>query len=233
MATLTYRDALRQALVDAMRGGPRRLRHRRGGGPLRRRLWRDEGPDRGVRTGAPSRHADLGAGHRRRRGRRGDGRDAAGGRAHVRRLHRHDDGPALQPGRQDPLHVRRPDRRAHGAAHPRRHGPLGGRPAQPEPRGLRDAHAGPAARHARDGRTTPTTCSGRRCASPDPVVFIEHKALYAMAEDGRPRRARARLGPGGGAARGRATSSSSPTPGRSTSRWRRRRRSRRRASRRP
>ena len=203
MIEMTYRDALRKALADAMTEDPDVIiigeevgRYGGAYGVTKDLIKR-------VRRRARDRHADLRAGHRRRRGRRGDDRAAAGRRAHVRRLHRHDDGPARQPGRQDPLHVRRPDRRADGAAHPGRHRPLGRRPAQPEPR-----------------RPTSCTRPGLRLAmpatvadayhllrqalqQPDPVVFIEHKALYTLKENVDLDAPAAALGQGGGPARGR------------------------------
>ena len=65
---MTYREACRQAIRDALRADPRRFVHGRGRRQVRRLLRGDQGPARGVRPRAHRRHA---AGrerlHRRRR----------------------------------------------------------------------------------------------------------------------------------------------------------------------
>ncbi len=116
-----------------------RVHHGRGRGPLRRRVRRDPRAVAGVRRVARARHPHL-RGHHRRRGRgRGHGRHAAHRRDHVRGLHPAGHGPDRQPGRQEPLHVRRQDQRAHGGPHRGRRGPRHRRAPLAEPGGAVDA----------------------------------------------------------------------------------------------
>ena len=67
MPELSYREAVRDALVDAMRAGRRRLHPRRGHRRDGRLDGRDAGDARRVRAGARPQHPDLGDGDRRRR----------------------------------------------------------------------------------------------------------------------------------------------------------------------
>ena len=77
----------------------------------------------GIRRLARAGHADLRGDHRRRGRRRGHGGHAAHRRDHVRRLHPAGHGSGRQRGRQEPLHVRRQDRRPDGHPHRGRRGP--------------------------------------------------------------------------------------------------------------
>ena len=61
-----------------------------------------------VRPQPDPQHPDLGGGHRGGRGRRGDDRAAPDRRPVVLELPVPGDGPVREPGRQEPLHVRRP-----------------------------------------------------------------------------------------------------------------------------
>jgi hypothetical protein len=70
---------------------------------------------------ARHRHAHLRSQHHGRRRRHGAGRPAPGGRDARHRLRAVRDGRDRQPGRQEPLHVRRPGPRAAGGAHADRH----------------------------------------------------------------------------------------------------------------
>ena len=112
------RDHLRQGLhriAHAGDGGRReRRRHRRRRGPLRRRVPRLRRAVEDLRREAGHRHPDLRDGLHRDGRRRGRPRPAAGLRPDVLRLHRRCHGPAVQPGGQAEVHVRR---RRHGPAH--------------------------------------------------------------------------------------------------------------------
>ena len=70
---------------------------------------------------------------------RSHGRHAAHRRDHVRRFHAAGHGPDRQPGRQEPLHVRRQDRRPDGHPHRGRRGPGHRRASLAEPRSAVDA----------------------------------------------------------------------------------------------
>ena len=50
MTETTYREAIRQALLDAMQADPDVILIGEEVGPLWRRLWRDQGPDRPFRA---------------------------------------------------------------------------------------------------------------------------------------------------------------------------------------
>ena len=172
--------------AEASRAGDRRgdaaRRHRVGGrrGPRpRRRVRPVQGPRRGVRAGAHRRRADLGGLHHgRRRRRRHDGH-AADRRAQLLRLRALRHRRARQPGRQGPLHVRRPGPRAARGARADRHVALLRRPALAIARGLVHAHPWP-----RGGRpATPADNKGLLKAAircDDPVVYLEHKNLWAL-----------------------------------------------------
>ena len=95
---MTYREACRQAIRDALLADPRMLPDGRGRRQLRRLLRGDQGAARGVRPGAHLRHA-AGRERLRRRGhRRGDRGAAADRRDHDLQL---------QPARARPDHEQR------------------------------------------------------------------------------------------------------------------------------
>ena len=114
--TITYREAINEALAQEMERDESVIvmgEDNAGGegspgehGRLGRCARRDEGAVPQV-PGPGAGHADLRVGVHRRRDRRGDGRDAPGRRAHVRRLHGRLLRPDLQPGGEVPVHVRR------------------------------------------------------------------------------------------------------------------------------
>ncbi len=142
---IRFWEAIRDALREEMRPRSVRLCPGRGCRAVRWGVWCHAWSVRGVWRGAGARYAHLRSDHRRSGGRRGHGRHAAGGRDHVRRLYAAGHGPDRQPGRQEPLHVRRQDDRAHGHPHRGRRGPEHRRAPLAEPRGAVD----PLPRHLR------------------------------------------------------------------------------------
>ena len=144
MRQITYAAALVEAAREEMTARRERLHHGRGRRPLRRRVRRHARPLEGVRRLARAGHADLRGDHRRRGRRRGDGGHAADRRDHVRRLHPAGHGSGRQPGRQEPLHVRRQDQRSRWSSAPR------AARAAPSPRTTRRAWR-------RCGRTSPAS----------------------------------------------------------------------------
>ena len=80
----------------------------------------------------------------------------------LRRVHDGRDGRDRQPGREAPLHVRRPGERPARAPRLRRHTALLGRPALREPRGALRPRPRPEGRGARPRRPTRRGCSRRR-----------------------------------------------------------------------
>ena len=203
MATLRMREALRDAMAEEMRRDEAVLRDGRGRRRLPGRLQGDRRAAGGVRRAAGARHADLREHDRRRRGRRGDGRAAAGGRADDRQLLAAGARPDRQPRRRDPLHVQRPGAGAAGDPHAGRRRP----PARPDPlaqlRGALPAGAGPARRLPLDpGRRQGAAEGGDPRRQPGDL----HRAREPLREPRRGRRRRRRgaaLRRGGGAARGR------------------------------
>ena len=163
--TRRFGDAIREAIAEEMRRDPDGRPHGRG----RRRGGHDlqgaEGAGRGVRQGPHHRHADLrGRLHRPRRRRRDD-RHAADRRHHVRRLPDAHHGPGGQPGRQDPLHVRRQVEGADG--HPRddgRDAPVGGAALAVAAR-VAEPHSRAEGGRSRRRPTTPRDSSRRRSAT--------------------------------------------------------------------
>jgi hypothetical protein len=116
LSSLTYAQAAARALELAMRGNERHRRARRRHRP-RRHLRPVQRPAGTLRPAAHHRHAHLREHHPGRRRRHGAGRRGAGGRDAGGRLRPVRDGRDRQPGRQEPLHVRRPGPRAAGGAH--------------------------------------------------------------------------------------------------------------------
>ena len=128
--------------------GRERLRHGRGGRRVPGRLQGHAGPAAGIRRPARHRHADHRARLCRRRRRRGLHGPAPDRRVHDLQLRHAGDRPHHQLGGQDPLHVRRPARRAHRVPRPeRRRGPRR-RAAQPGLCGLVLERARPQGRRA-------------------------------------------------------------------------------------
>ena len=115
----------------------------RRGPRARRRVRPVQGPGRGIRAGAHRRRADLGGLHHGCGGGRGHDGHAPDRRAAVFRFRAVRDRRARQPGRQSPLHVRRPGPRAAGRARADRHVAILGRPAFAVARRLVHAHPRP------------------------------------------------------------------------------------------
>ena len=149
-----------------------------------------QGPARGVRPGADPRHAAVGVGLRRRRHRRGAGRDAADRRDHDRQLQPAGARPDRQQRRHAAAHVGRPVQRAARDPHGHRRRPPARRAALAQPRGLVRPHPG-AARSWR-----PATLEDARgmlwprAAGPGPGADL--RARRALHRGGRARRRRRR-----------------------------------------
>ena len=161
-------------------------------GDGRQRLRPHPRAPRPVRRPGP-RHADLRDGDHGPRRRRGDGRDAPGGRAHVPRLRRRVPRPAAQPGGQAAVHDRRRGRDGADRAHPVRRRALVGQPALAEPRGAARPHPRPdrgdavdAGRHLRP--------APRRDPGPEPgdlhrePAALRHEGAAAAGRPHRPDR---------------------------------------------
>ena len=101
-------------------------------------------------------------------------------RVHDLQLRHAGDRPDHQLGRQDALHVRRPDGLPDRVPRPERRGRARRRPAQPGLCGLVLAHPGP---QGRSRRTTAADAKGLLKAAirdPNPVIFLENEILYGQ-----------------------------------------------------
>ncbi len=228
--TLTYRDALNQALREEMQRDPdvflmgEEVGVYQGAYKVSRGLLEEFGPNAGGR------HADHRARVRRRRRRRGDGRAAAGHRVHDLELRAAGDRPDRQLGRQDALHVGRPGRvpavfRGPGGAALQ----LGAQHSQAFESWY--AHI-PGLKVVMPA--TPADAKGllkSAIRDDDPVVFIEGEMLYNTKGEVPEGEHLVPHRQGRREARGHATSPSSATPRRSAWRSRPRSSSRPRASR--
>ena len=107
---ITYRDAIREALVEEMLRDRRVLHYGEDVAEYGGCLQADQGTPRGVRPEPRLQHPDLGGLHLRDRRRRGDRRAAARRRADVHGLRPHGRRSARQPGGQVALHERRAGR---------------------------------------------------------------------------------------------------------------------------
>ncbi len=148
---ISYKDALREALVEEMARDGRVIVYGEDvadyGGAFKLTKGLLEAFGRRARL----QHADLRGLHLRHRGRRGDRRPPAGGRADVHGLRADGLRPDRQPGRQVALHERGPGRGA--ARHPGlgRRGQGLRRPALPVARERLHAHPRPVRRLPRHG----------------------------------------------------------------------------------
>ena len=148
MPTLTYRDALNQALREEMQRDAdvflmgEEVGVYQGAYKVSRGLLDEFGPMRVVDT--PDHRARL----RRRRRRRGDGRPPAGHRVHDLELRAPRHRPARQLRRQDALHVGRAGRRADRVPRPGRRRAAARRAALAGVRELLRPHPRPQGRHA-------------------------------------------------------------------------------------
>ncbi len=178
MAELTYRDAVARGIAQEMARDERVVFLGEDVGAGRRRVQGDRRAARAVRPEARARHADLRAGDPRRRDGRGDDGLAADRRDHVLRLPRGVLGQRRQRDRQDPLHDQRPDhvplviRTGNGA---------GSRFGAQHSQSVENwAMAIPGLKVV--APSTPRDVDGLLAAAmrdPDPVLFFEHKSLYA------------------------------------------------------
>jgi pyruvate dehydrogenase E1 component beta subunit len=179
MVTTTVREALRDAMAEEMRRDGR-LRHGRGGRRISGRLQDHAGPAAGIRRARVidtpiTEHGFAGV---------GVGAAMTGPEAH-RRVHdlqlRHaGDRPDHQLGRQDALHVRRPDglRRSCSAARTAR------RPASP-PSTARTMPPGTATFPASRSSMPYTAADAKgllkaAIRDPNPVIFLENEILYGQ-----------------------------------------------------
>ena len=137
------REALRDAMAEEMRRDPDVLLMGEEVAQYQGAYKVSPGPARRVRRQARHRHADHRAGLRRHRRRRGDGRPEADRRVHDLELRHAGDRPDHQLGRQDALHVRRPDGLPDRVPRAQRRGGPRRRPAQPGLLGLVCPHPGP------------------------------------------------------------------------------------------
>ena len=167
--TITYREAMRAALRDALRADARVFLMGEDVGRYGGCFAVSQGPARGVRPGAHPRHAAVGVGLRRRRHRRRARRHAADRRDHDGQLQPARARPDREQRRHAPAHVGRPVQRAARDPHDDRRRPPARRAALAQPRGLVRAHPGPQGARAGDARgrarhavrprsRTPTRC---------------------------------------------------------------------------
>ena len=158
MPAMRYREALNQALREEMEADEKVFIMGEDIGVFQGAFKVTAGPARGVRREARARHADLREHDRRHGRRRGDGRAAAGRRAHDDQLLAARARPDRQLRGVDPLHVRRPGDGADGDPH------AAGRraPARPDAlalvRGAVPARARAARRGPVHARRTPRAC---------------------------------------------------------------------------
>ena len=145
---MSVREALRDAMAEEMRRDDRGLRHGRGGRRIPGRLQGHPGAARRIRRRPGGRHADHRAWLRRPRRRRRARGAQADRRVHDLQLRHAGDGPDRQFGRQDALHVRRPDGLSDRLPRPERRRGARRRPAQPGLFGLVQPGAGPQGRPA-------------------------------------------------------------------------------------
>ncbi|CAA9343377.1 MAG: Pyruvate dehydrogenase E1 component beta subunit, partial [uncultured Gemmatimonadaceae bacterium] len=180
-----------------------RLPHGRGGRALPGRLQGVEGAGAGVRRHAGARHADHGAGVRRRRRGRGDGGAAPDHRVHDVELRPARARPGGERGGEDALHVGRPVQHPDGLPRPQRRRAAALRPAQPGVGGVARAHPGAQGRGARHaGRRQGAAQGGDPRRQPGGVPggrdALQHQGRGAR------RRVRHPARSGGAQARGRA-----------------------------
>ena len=149
---MTYREAVRDALVEAMRKDDDVFIMGEDIAEMGGSMARHAGPARRVRPGARAQHADLRDGDRRRGHRRGDGGHAPGRRDHVRGLPDALARADRQPGREAPLHVGRADQGAADDPHAGRRRLVAGRAARAAARGVARPRPGPEGRLPVDAR---------------------------------------------------------------------------------
>ena len=171
------REALRDAMAEEMRRDPdvflmgEEVAQYQGAYKISQGLLEEFGAQ------ARDRHADHRAGLCRRRRRRGHGRPEADRRVHDLELRHAGDRPDHQLGRQDALHVRRPDRLPDRVPRPQRRGRPRRRPAQPVLLGLVRARARPEGGGALQRRRRQGPAEGRHPRSQPRAGAGERDAL--------------------------------------------------------
>ena len=163
---MTVREALRDAMAEEMRRDDNVFLMGEEVAQYQGAYKVSQGLLRGVRRQARHRHADHRARLRRPRRRRGVGGPEADRRVHDLQLRHAGDGPDHQLGRQDALHVGRPDELPDRVPRPQRRRRARRRPALAVLRELVRPCPGPEGRRALDARPTPRACSRPRSAIP-------------------------------------------------------------------
>ena len=161
MVTMTMREALRDAMAEEMRRDPDVFVMGEEVAEYQGAYKVTPGPAAGIRRQARDRHADHRAWLCRRRRRCGDGRPEADRRIHDLQFRHAGDGPDHQLGRQDALHVGRPDGLLDRVPRPERRRRPRRRPAQPGLFGLVLADSGPQGDRAVFGRRRQGPAEGR------------------------------------------------------------------------
>ena len=207
---ITYREACRQAIRDALLADPRVFLMgedvgRYGGCyAVTKGLLDEFGEERHPR------HAAVRERLRRRRHRRGDGRHAADRRDHDGQFQPAGARPDRQQRRHDPAHVGRPVRGAAGDPHGDRRRAAARGAALAQPRRLVRPHPRAARCWRRRRSRTRATCWRRRSPIPNPVLIFEHIMLYNIEGELDPAVTAVDIDARQGAARGHATSPWSP-----------------------
>ena len=185
MVETTYREAVKQAICDAMERDDRVFLMGEDVGAYGGCYAVIEGSDGPVRRGPHPRHPAQRVGLHRR------GHRCCGGRAAA---HRGADDGQFQPagarpdhehGRHDPAHVGRAVRRATGDPHGHRRGQAACRAAFPQPRGLVCAYTRPQGAGARDAGGCPRDALDRPSGSRPGADLRERHALQHERADRR------------------------------------------------
>ena len=180
MSELRFGQAINRALADAMAADPSVILLGEDVGAAGGSFGVTRGLQGKFGAAARARHADLRGDDRRRGRRRGDERAQAGGRDHVHGFRHARHGRAGQPGGQGALHVRRPSARVPMVLRMPHGGGLVAGPQHSQCLEAWFAHVpGLKVRVPVQSGPTPTALLRAAIEDPDPVIFVEHKALYA------------------------------------------------------
>ncbi len=180
LVTMTVREALRDAMAEEMRTRRARLRDGRGSRRISGRLQGHAGP---AQEFGPKRVIDTPiteygfAGHRLGRG---DGRPSPDRRVHDLQLRDAGDRPHHQFGRQDQLHVGRPDALPDRLPRAQRRRGSRRRPAQPELRASWYASVPGLVVIAPYSAADAKGLLKAAIRTDDPVVFLENELLYGQ-----------------------------------------------------
>ena len=180
MVSTTVREALRDAMAEEMRRDESVFIMGEEVAEYQGAYKITQGSAAGVRPAPRGRYADHRARLRGRRRRRGDGRPEADRRVHDLQLRHAGDRPDRQLGRQDALHVGRPDGRADRVSRPQRRG--GPRRARSTARTTQPGTAiFPGLKVVQP--YTAADAKGLLKAAirdPNPVIFLENEILYGQ-----------------------------------------------------